>query len=91
MEEKKQNWAIAIAKVLSKAEMDNVKLGIEIGKLKQSYYYADIIALLKGTSKVGEDIYFGRMKPLYDKYGYEKVNRILLAIDEQEQGGKKDE
>lgn len=90
MEEKKTNWAEALAKAVGTEEMKNVHLGIEIVELQNAYYYEDLIAFLKGDTEGAKDIYFGKLKPLYDKYGYEKVNRILLAL-EDEKGGKADE
>ena len=91
MEEKKQSFVEELKTIVLEAEMQNVQLGIEIGALKNTYYYPDIIALLKGTTQGAEDMYFGKLKPLYDKYGYEKVNRILLALEETEQGDKENE
>lgn len=91
MEENKKTWSEQIKEALAEAEMTNVRLGIAIGELRGGYYYADLIAFLKGTATGNEDMYFGKMKPIYDEYGYEKVNRILLALDEQEQGGKENE
>lgn len=91
MEEKKQNWVEQVNDAVYEMEMRAVQLGIEIGALKNAYYYPDIIAVLKGTAQKSEDMYFGKLKPLYDKYGYEKVNRILLALETTEQGGKENE
>jgi hypothetical protein len=91
MEEKKKSWAEQVKDTVYEMEMQAVQLGIEIGALKNTYYYHDIIAVLKGTAQKSEDMYFGKLKPLYDKYGYEKVNRILLALEETEQGGEANE
>ena len=87
MEEKKKSWFEDIKTALQDAEMENIRLGIEIGKLKDSYYYTDIIKFLNGTASKGEDIYFSRLKPIYDEFGYEKVNRILLELHKVENGG----
>lgn len=89
--EKKKSWVEELKGVVYEAEMQNVQLGIEIEKLKNTYYYSDIIAFLKGTATGAEDMYFGRMKSLYDKFGYEKVNRILLELEKDEKGGEANE
>lgn len=89
MEEKKESWLGAIAKVLSETEAMNIRLGMRIEKLVNSYYCAKIIKFLKGDDSDNGSMYFHELKPLYDEFGYEKVNRILLALDETEQGDKK--
>lgn len=86
MEEKKTSWTEAIAKAVSGAEETNVALGMEIQKLKQSYSYKDIIAFLKGEKEHCFD--FCTLKPLYDKYGYEKVNKYLLSTYEAKQASE---
>ncbi len=91
MEEKKQTCRERLLNVIYGTEMKDVRLGMEISTLKDSYYYSDVIAFLKGTATGNEDMYFGKLKPLYDEYGYEKVNRILLDLDALEQGGKENE
>ena len=83
MEEKKTSWAETLSKVLSEAEKENIALGMDIQKLKQNYYYKEIIAFLKGEKVNCFD--FCAVKPLYDKYGYEKVNKHLLSTYEAEQ------
>ncbi len=91
MEEKKETWVGAIAKVLSETETTNIRLGMRIEKLKNSYFYDKLIKFLKGDDSDYGSSYFHELKSLYDEFGYEKVNRILLSLDEVEQGGKKDE
>ena len=75
-------------------EQTNIELGIAIGELKKEYYYNDLIEFLKGNDEAKGHIYFDKLKPLYDKYGYEKVNRILLSLEEpkaEEKGGSENE
>lgn len=73
-----------------KNEQENISLGMEIEKLRNGYFYGKIIKFLKGDDSENGSMYFHELKPLYDKYGYEKVNRVLLAF-EDEKRGKKDE
>ena len=75
----------AVVEAVADAETQNVKLGIGIGELKTKYFYKDLILFLKGDNSKNGNIYFDRLKPLYDKFGYEKVNRILLALEEKEE------
>ena len=88
MEEKK-TWGEVMKELgdaFSKATADNgyklICLGVDIQKLKERYFYKDIIAFLKGEKEVCYD--FHEMKPLYDKYGYEKVNKTLLKLEAEE-------
>ena len=91
MEEKKEKtWAEAIGELLSKTETENINLGMEIEKIRNSFFYKKVIKFLKGDDSDNGSMYFCELKPIYDKYGYEKVNRILLAL-EAEQGGKENE
>jgi hypothetical protein len=80
--ENKKNWAEQLAEILTKTETENICLGMEIAELKKSYYYDELIKFLKGGTGNG-NLYFEKLKPLYDKYGYEKVNRILLSLEEE--------
>ena len=74
-----------IIEARTKAERLNIKLGIAIGELKNEYFYKALISFLKGDNSKNGNIYFEKLKPLYDKFGYEKVNRILLALEEKEE------
>lgn len=87
MEEKK-TWSETmkeLGKALSNATVENeyklVCLGVDIQKLKERYFYKDIIAFLKGEKEKCYD--FCELKMLYDKYGYEKVNKMLLKTHEE--------
>lgn len=91
MEEKKETWAGAIAKVLSEAEVTNVRLGMAIERLTNSYFYGKLLKFLKGDDSENGSMYFAELKTLYDEFGYEKVNRTLFTIDEMKQGDKVDE
>jgi len=87
--ENKKNWATELAEVLRKQETENIKLGMEIAELKNQYYYDGLIEFLKGNITASNGMYFEKLKPLYDKYGYEKVNRVLLETEEK--AGKENE
>ena len=90
MNEKKVNWAGAIEKAFNDIGLENIHLGMDIEKLCNSYFYGKLIKYIKGDDSENGSMYFHELKPLYDKYGYEKVNRVLLAL-EDEKGGKADE
>ncbi len=74
---------------------DYVGLGIEIAEILNAYYVDSLVKFIKNEPlKEGETsgaIYFGFLKPLYDKYGYETVNQYLINYyDLKKQGGKQD-
>ena len=69
---------------MNKEQMKYIQLGMEIAKIKKEFWFADLMKFLKGED--GEhhgDMYFCNLKPLYDQYGYEEINRILMSM-----GGK---
>ena len=84
--ENKTDWKDALTQVLTEVETNNVRLGMDVATLRGQYFYSDLIAYLKGDDGNKGHIYFHELKPLYDKYGYEKVNRILLTLEEAKDG-----
>jgi hypothetical protein len=80
----KLNLLGACANAVSEAEKDNIRLGMDIAKVKSSYYYEDLMTFLKGDDEHNGSMYFVNLKPLFDKYGYEKVLRYLLELDKEE-------
>lgn len=60
----------------------DVKLGLNIAKLQDSYKYEDIMKFIKGEKK--DCMYFDTLKPLYDEFGYAEVNEVLLEIAKDE-------
>lgn len=82
-----KNWKDELAKTLKEIETVNIRLGMEIQSLKDRFYYKHLLGFLSGKTKDG-GMYLEYLKPLYDKYGYEKVNRVLLETYE---GEKEDE
>lgn len=71
---------------ISNAEKKSVCLGIEIEKLRQEFFYKYLIRFLQGKDTPDGAIYFEKLKPLYDRFGYEKINRILLELEKDEKG-----
>jgi hypothetical protein len=57
----------------------NIALGLDIAQLKDSYAYKDIVDFI--TGKTTTCMYFDRLKPLYDKYGYELINNTILELE----------
>lgn len=82
--ENKEEFFNAIKEAVSEEEKTNIALGIELGDIKREYFYEELMKFLKGDTTGTGSIYFVKLKPLYDKFGYEKVNRHLLAIYEAE-------
>ena len=79
----------------AKEERKNVKLGMELQKLKDVYNFKRIVKCVKGdlTDTYGV---FEKLKPLYDEFGYAKVNRFIIEIDdeiraEEQKDAKEDE
>ena len=91
MEEKKTwNEAMkelgeAMGKATKHNEYVNIGLGMAIQKLKQSHFYGKLVKFLNGDDSDNGSLYFAEMKPLYDEYGYEKVNKAVLHFYEAEQ------
>lgn len=56
----------------------DIKLGFELCEVLNSYYIEDLIEFLKG--KTASCLYFDKLKPLYDKYGYKTVNNCLMVL-----------
>ena len=61
-------------------EKNLISLGMEIAKIKQEYWFKDLVKFLKGEDdeETHGNMYFCNLKPLYDKFGYKLVNDILL-------------
>ena len=71
-----------------KEERKNIRLGMAIAAVINSYYAKDLIAYLKGDDEHNGSMYFCNLKPLYDEYGYEKVNKALLEIDKEKRANE---
>ena len=65
-------------------EKKYIRLGVEIATVRNSYYYKELIAFLKGDDEQHGSMFFANLKPLYDKYGYVIVNETLLELDKEE-------
>ena len=85
MEEKKEKSLGEVVKEMLQGEdKKNIRLGMAIAEVRNAYYYKDLIAFLKGDGEGNGTLYFHLLKPLYDTYGYKKVNDILLELDSEE-------
>ena len=61
-----------------------IKFGMELAKIKQEYWFKDLMKFLKGEDEEHHgDMYFCNLKPLYDRYGYDRVNNILMNWEER--------
>lgn len=56
-----------------------IELGFDIAKLQNDYFYKDLLAFLKGEKDTCYN--YDKLKPLYDKYGYELVNETILKME----------
>lgn len=65
-----------------KQEFESVRLGMRLAGVVNAYYGEKLIAYLKGEDE-GGGMYFCELKPLYDEFGYNKVNKALLRLDEE--------
>lgn len=57
---------------------NEVRLGIEIGQLKDTYKFKEIYKFITDQSK--DCFYFVELKPLYDEFGYEAVNNVIMTV-----------
>ena len=69
---------------------EDVTFGIEIGKLINSYEFKEVYKFLK-DKKTASFFYADVLFDLYDKFGYERVNTILLKYGKEKFEVKKDE
>lgn len=67
----------------------DVRLGLKIGQLKNNYSFKDIYNFIAENTK--ECLYFADIKPLYDEFGYSKVNDVILAVGNEMFEVKEDE
>ena len=71
-----------LADNFAEGERKSVKLGMELQKLKSDYYFKRIAKCVIGdlTDTYGV---FEKLKPLYDEFGYAKVNRFIIEIADE--------
>ena len=60
---------------------EQVRLGLEVGQLKNTYQFKSIYEFILGKTK--ECYYFVELKPLYDEFGYQAVNDVILAVGKE--------
>ena len=58
---------------------NDILLGMELNKLSQGYQFKDVVKFLKGDAE--SCLSFDCLKPLYDRYGYDKVNSCILELE----------
>lgn len=65
---------------MAKIDLDSVKLGMKLVELKDHYGYKELVEYLKGT--IDQTYYLFILKPLWDKYGYNEINKLILKLEE---------
>ena len=65
---------------LNKELVKAIKLTVELCNIKKEWYGNEIAAFVKGEKT--ECMYYDKLKPLYDKYGYLIVNECLFIVCE---------
>lgn len=58
---------------------DDIKLGMDLQKLKEKWAYKEILSFIKGETD--SCLSFYELKPLYDEYGYYKVNQAIIELE----------
>lgn len=71
-----------IEEEMEKHEFIHIRLGVQLAGVINSYYCKKLISYLKGENSEG-GMYFNELKPLYDEFGYEKVNKALFRLDKE--------
>lgn len=74
-----ENMAVCFAQ----EQKENIRLGVEIAAVRNSFYYKALIEFLKGNDETSGSMYFCNLKPLFDKYGYAKVINTLLELEKE--------
>lgn len=59
----------------------DVRLGLKIGQFQMQYGFKDIYNFIAGNTK--DCMFYVDVKPLYDEFGYSKVNETILKIGKQ--------
>lgn len=79
------DYCVELKELLEKEQRKNIRLGMEIQKLKDSYSWKELVKFLKGKSKNDYHNLFGKLKPLYDEFGYITVNKLIIEIADEEE------
>lgn len=67
---------------MNKEQMKLIKLEMEIAKIKQEFWFSDLMKFMKGDDDEHHgNMYFCNLKPLYDEYGYSNVNKVLMEVN----------
>lgn len=67
---------------MARIDKASFELGLALAELKHEYYFDDLAAFMNGAK--GGEMYFGKLKPLFDKYGYETVKEAIIKISKKE-------
>ena len=72
---------------------DDIKLGRKIENLKGSWRFDKMVKFLKGENDINDTYndYFTKLKPLYDEFGYDKVNNLIFEIADELKEEEKNE
>lgn len=49
---------------------------------RQEYWYGECLQYIKGI--IVSDMYFAKLKPLFDEFGYQETINMMLEIDKME-------
>lgn len=66
---------------MSKKEKKLIELGIKIGTIKEGLNWNDIVKAIRDNDVTYSNI-FATLKPLYDEYGYEMINEVIIELSE---------
>lgn len=64
---------------MNKTEERYARFGMAIAEITKEYWFSKVVRFIAGEDTQG-GMYLEHLKPLYDKYGYTKVNNFLIKI-----------
>ena len=70
---------------MARIDKASFELGIALASMKYEYYFDGLVAFIRGeNAATSGEMNFGRLKPLFDKYGYEITKEAILKISKKE-------
>ena len=69
---------------MARIDKASFELGIALAEMKNEYYFDSLVAFIKNEATDHGGMYFGELKPLFDKYGYETVKEAIIKISKKE-------
>lgn len=69
---------------MARIDKASFELGLALAELKNAYYFDNLAAFMKNEPTDSGNLYFGELKPLFDKYGYETVKEAIIKISKKE-------